>query len=181
MFATGIENSIPTIHNGRTRVDQMDVCGHYKHWRTDFDCVEELGIHFLRYGPPLHRSFLAPGKYDWEFADLSIEEAVTRAEERFEEFAVDEDGLTEEQLAEALPGLETEDITELFQEIDEDGDGVISREEWRQWADRAFAEVAGPEGLTPEQYGAWERTGRVDMDPMIEEPGVEEPEEPAQQ
>ncbi|HVL78317.1 MAG TPA: family 1 glycosylhydrolase [Sphingomicrobium sp.] len=72
MFATGIENSIPTIHGGRTRVDQMEVAGHYKHWRTDFDCVEELGIHFLRYGPPIHRTYLAPGKYDWEFADLTL-------------------------------------------------------------------------------------------------------------
>ena len=72
MFATGIENSIPTIDNGRTRVDEMDSCGHYRQWRTDFDCVEELGIHYLRYGPPLHRTFRAPGQYDWEFADITL-------------------------------------------------------------------------------------------------------------
>ena len=30
MFATGIENSIPTINHGKTRVDQMEVCGHYE-------------------------------------------------------------------------------------------------------------------------------------------------------
>ena len=69
MFATGIENSIPRIKNGAVRVDQMEVCGHYRHWRTDFDCVEELGIRFLRYGPPLHTSLLGPGRYDWDFAD----------------------------------------------------------------------------------------------------------------
>jgi beta-glucosidase/6-phospho-beta-glucosidase/beta-galactosidase len=72
MFATGIENSIPTIHGGRTRVDQMETCGHYKHWRLDFDCVEELGIEYLRYGPPLHRTYQAPGRHDWEFADLAL-------------------------------------------------------------------------------------------------------------
>jgi beta-glucosidase/6-phospho-beta-glucosidase/beta-galactosidase len=72
MFATGIENSIPTINNGRTRVDQMDACGHYDHWRTDFDCVEEIGIQYLRYGPPLHTTFRAPGLYDWEFADVTL-------------------------------------------------------------------------------------------------------------
>ena len=72
MFATGIENSIPTIHNGRTRVDQMESCGHYRQWRTDVDCVEALGIHFLRYGPPLHLTWLAPGRYDWEFADITF-------------------------------------------------------------------------------------------------------------
>ncbi len=72
MFATGIENSIPTIDNGRTRVDQMESCGHYRDWRTDFDCVEDLGLHFLRFGPPLHRAYLAPDRYDWEFADVTL-------------------------------------------------------------------------------------------------------------
>jgi hypothetical protein len=62
MFATGIENSIPTINNGKTRVDQMEVCGHYERWREDFDCVQEIGINFLRYGPPLHKTFLGPGQ-----------------------------------------------------------------------------------------------------------------------
>jgi beta-glucosidase len=72
MFATGIENSIPTINNGRTRVDQMAACGHYRHWRLDFDCVEELGLNFLRYGPPIHTTYLGPGRYDWAFADITL-------------------------------------------------------------------------------------------------------------
>jgi beta-glucosidase/6-phospho-beta-glucosidase/beta-galactosidase len=72
MFATGIENSIPTIDGGRTRVDEMESCGHYKHWKTDFDCVEELGIHFLRYGPPLHTTYQGPGRFDWQFADETL-------------------------------------------------------------------------------------------------------------
>src|SRR3954469_19657253 len=74
MFATGIENSIPKIQNGRIRVDQMDSCGHYKHWKKDFDLVEELGIRFLRYGPPLHTTWLGPGKYDWSFADRTFKD-----------------------------------------------------------------------------------------------------------
>src|SRR6195952_1993418 len=72
MFATGIENSIPTIDNGRTRVDQMESCGHYRNWRLDFDCVEELGLSYLRSGPPLHTTYLGPGRHDWEFADLAL-------------------------------------------------------------------------------------------------------------
>ena len=72
MFATGIENSIPTIDHGKTRIDEMLVCGHYDRWREDFDCVQEIGITYLRYGPPLHRTYLAPNKYDWEFADLTF-------------------------------------------------------------------------------------------------------------
>jgi beta-glucosidase len=72
MFATGIENSIPTINEGRTRIDQMESSGHYERWREDFDCVQELGINFLRYGPPLHRTYLGPNKYDWEFANVTF-------------------------------------------------------------------------------------------------------------
>ncbi|HEX2136699.1 MAG TPA: family 1 glycosylhydrolase [Microvirga sp.] len=72
MFATGIENSIPTINNGRTRIDQMEKCGHYRNWRTDFELLHELDIHFLRYGPPLHTTFKGPGRYDWDFADPTL-------------------------------------------------------------------------------------------------------------
>jgi beta-glucosidase len=78
MFATGIENSIPTINGGRTRIDQMEACGHYKHWRLDFDLVEEMGLHYLRYGPPIYSSFLGPDRYDWEFADLTFGELERR-------------------------------------------------------------------------------------------------------
>jgi beta-glucosidase len=72
MFATGVENSIPTIKGGRLRVDQMESCGHYRHWRKDFDLVEEMGIRFLRYGPPLHTTLIGPDKFDWEFADVTF-------------------------------------------------------------------------------------------------------------
>jgi len=74
MFCTGIENSIPTIDNGRTRIDEMELCGHYKRWREDFDLVEDLGIHYLRFGPPLHRTWLGPNHYDWSFADHALDD-----------------------------------------------------------------------------------------------------------
>jgi beta-glucosidase/6-phospho-beta-glucosidase/beta-galactosidase len=71
MFATGIENSYPTIQwQGKTiRRDEMDECGHYEQWREDFGLVKDMGIQYLRYGPPYYRTHLAPGKYDWTFAD----------------------------------------------------------------------------------------------------------------
>src|SRR4051812_6480725 len=72
MFATGIENSIPTIQGGRTRVDEMEKCGHYQKWSEDFDLLRDLDVRFLRYGPPLHRTWLAPDRYDWDFADLTF-------------------------------------------------------------------------------------------------------------
>lgn len=78
IFSTGIESSIPTIHNGRVRMDEMEKCGHYQHWRRDFDLVQELGIRVLRYGPPLHQTFLGPGRYDWSFADETMHDLRSR-------------------------------------------------------------------------------------------------------
>jgi beta-glucosidase/6-phospho-beta-glucosidase/beta-galactosidase len=75
MFATGIENSYPTIRlpNGKTkRVDEMAKTGHYAHWKTDFDLLTELGIEFLRYGPPYFSTHTAPGQFDWAFADATF-------------------------------------------------------------------------------------------------------------
>src|SRR5215216_2340531 len=68
MFATGIENSYPTIAGGH-RVDEMEKCGHYERWREDLGLVRELGIHFLRWGPPLYRTHTGPGAYDWAWTD----------------------------------------------------------------------------------------------------------------
>jgi len=72
MFATGIENSYPTISlpDGKTlRVDEMEKCGHYKHWREDFQLIKDLGIEFLRYGPPYYSTHTGPSRYDWSFSD----------------------------------------------------------------------------------------------------------------
>ena len=76
MFATGIENSYPTIfENGKKiRIDEMEKTGHYKRWKEDFQLVKEMGIDFLRYGPPLYSTHTAPGKYDWSFADETFNE-----------------------------------------------------------------------------------------------------------
>jgi beta-glucosidase/6-phospho-beta-glucosidase/beta-galactosidase len=69
MFATGIECSYPTLEDGRWRMDQMAACGHYRHWRTDLQLVRDLGLRYLRYGPPLHLINRGPGQYDWAFLD----------------------------------------------------------------------------------------------------------------
>jgi beta-glucosidase/6-phospho-beta-glucosidase/beta-galactosidase len=72
IFATGIENSYPNIKlpgGSIKRVDEMEKCGHYKNWQLDFELVTEMGISFLRYGPPYYKTHLAPGKYDWIFTD----------------------------------------------------------------------------------------------------------------
>jgi beta-glucosidase/6-phospho-beta-glucosidase/beta-galactosidase len=68
LFATGIENSCPTIA-GNHRVDELETCGHYAKWREDFELVENLGIGHLRYGPPITSTWLGPGRYEWGFVD----------------------------------------------------------------------------------------------------------------
>ncbi len=78
MFATGIENSYPTINQGRTRQDELEKCRFYEMWRTDFQLVEDLGVKVLRYGPPLHKVWLGEGRYDWEFTDLTMGELKRR-------------------------------------------------------------------------------------------------------
>ncbi len=72
LFATGIEGSYPRIMlpSGKSvRVDEFEKCGHYEHWKQDFDLVKEMGIDFLRYGPPYYCTHTGPGQYDWSFAD----------------------------------------------------------------------------------------------------------------
>jgi beta-glucosidase/6-phospho-beta-glucosidase/beta-galactosidase len=68
LFATGIENSYPVIAGG-VRVDEMEKCGHYRHWEEDLDLVRETGLRYLRWGPALYKTFLAPGRYDWAWFD----------------------------------------------------------------------------------------------------------------
>lgn len=72
MFATGIENSYPNIKlpDGTVkRIDEMKKCGHYDRWMEDFELTKEMGIDFLRYGPPYYSTHIGPGQYDWSFTD----------------------------------------------------------------------------------------------------------------
>jgi beta-glucosidase/6-phospho-beta-glucosidase/beta-galactosidase len=71
MFATGIENSCPTIEwEGKTiRQDELEKTKHYQYWREDFELLRQLDIHHLRYGPPYPSTHTSAGKYDWSFAD----------------------------------------------------------------------------------------------------------------
>src|SRR5581483_7359535 len=69
IFATGIECSYPTIQtpHGRVRQDELEKCGHYAHWQEDLQLTRELGLRYLRYGPPLYRMYQGPDRYDWSW------------------------------------------------------------------------------------------------------------------
>jgi beta-glucosidase len=74
IFATGIECSYPTIEtpDGVKRVDELEKCGHYERWREDLQLTLDLGIRFLRYGPPYYRIHLGPGRCDWSWTDMVL-------------------------------------------------------------------------------------------------------------
>src|ERR687886_528671 len=77
LFATGIENSAPTIlgpDGRRIRRDQMIECRHYDQWRDDLLLTKEIGCTALRYGPQLYSTMRESGRHDWSFADESFAE-----------------------------------------------------------------------------------------------------------
>jgi beta-glucosidase/6-phospho-beta-glucosidase/beta-galactosidase len=76
LFATGIECSYPTIQTpqGRKRQDELEKCGHYRHWQEDLRLTRDMGIHVLRYGPPYYKMHLGPGRYDWSWTDRVVPE-----------------------------------------------------------------------------------------------------------
>lgn len=76
LFATGIENSYPSIGisgGQRKRVDEMEKTGHYARFEEDFRLAKEIGIDVLRYGPPYYRVHLGPEHYDWSFTDIAFD------------------------------------------------------------------------------------------------------------
>ena len=77
LFATGIEGSSPVIsdgHGGQFRYDQMEASDHCRRWREDFDLVAGLGLAHLRWGPPIYKTWLGPGHYEWSFCDDALAE-----------------------------------------------------------------------------------------------------------
>ncbi len=72
IFATGIECSYPTIEEGKWRRDEMQAMRHYEFWERDFELAREIGVTHLRYGPPLHLIYPAPGRYRWELIDEAM-------------------------------------------------------------------------------------------------------------
>jgi hypothetical protein len=66
----------------------------------------------------------------------------------------EEDAMTQEEFSEAWSG---ENSSEVFAEIDDDGDGNLTSDEWRAWHEEEFAfrsEESGGEMAT-EDFGAW--------------------------
>src|SRR3954466_9119283 len=77
MFATGMECSNPVAVGAdgrRKRIDELELTFHYTYWKHDLRLVRQMGLEYLRYGPPWYRVHLAPERYDWEFTDAVFAE-----------------------------------------------------------------------------------------------------------
>jgi hypothetical protein len=72
------------------------------------------------------------------FVDASESNSCTERE--FEELAGGEDGLTEQQLSAMSQG----ERGIMFSEVDENGDGEVSREEWTNWHEQRFTAAIQP-------------------------------------
>ena len=72
MFATGIENSYPTIEwKGKTiRQDELAKTKHYERWRDDFRLAAGTGdSNISGTARRISRRIPVPDKYDWSFTD----------------------------------------------------------------------------------------------------------------
>jgi Ca2+-binding EF-hand superfamily protein len=79
---------------------------------------------------------------------ISETEASTCTEQRLEEISAGQQNLTQEQFSKAFP--EAEDPQHLFTEADQDRDGKITVEEWRNWHQQGFtAATKGSGGMMP--------------------------------
>lgn len=94
---------------------------------------------------------------------VTSEQARSDAERQFDELGRGEEYLTQEHMGTAFPEAEGED---LFAQIDEDGDGQISREEWINWREGGFAEATqGTEGrMSAQEYETWQRSPGVGLE-----------------
>lgn len=70
---------------------------------------------------------------------VTAAEAQDCAEQRFDLARRGADALAEEQFAAALP--DADGLRQQFAQVDEDGDGRISRDEWMAWFGPAYAET----------------------------------------
>jgi beta-glucosidase len=74
-WMAGIEDTFitePHPSTGRT-LDEYELTGHYERWAEDLELLASLGVRAARYGVPWHRIQPEPQRWDWTFADESLE------------------------------------------------------------------------------------------------------------
>ena len=79
LWATGIEDTfVPQTRPGHRALDEYQLMGHYDHWQTDLDLVQEIGVGAVRWGVPWYRVEPLQGEFDWRWTDQVIPYLVER-------------------------------------------------------------------------------------------------------
>jgi hypothetical protein len=72
VFLTGIENADPFVQGNR-RNQLREAHDFYVHYESRLERIKQLGITWLRFGPPYSQTHIGPQHYDFSFADAVIE------------------------------------------------------------------------------------------------------------
>jgi EF hand len=88
---------------------------------------------------------------------VNVDEARVCDTQRFSDLAGEGDSLTEELFATGMADSTT-DPSATFAEIDADGDGEVSQEEWLLWREQGFAAATEGTGgrMAVDDYGRWD-------------------------
>jgi hypothetical protein len=86
---------------------------------------------------------------------IDAREARKCTERRFEQISNGRNGLGPEQFGKALPNAENP--SELFKQVDQNHDGVISRDEWTSWRQQGFVTATAKSSgrLPAADYHRW--------------------------
>ncbi|HEY7763936.1 MAG TPA: family 1 glycosylhydrolase [Aestuariivirgaceae bacterium] len=73
-WTTGIEDTFITAPHPRTgrTLDEYELTHHYRRWADDIRLMSSLGVRAARYGIPWHRIQPEQGRWDWNFADQTL-------------------------------------------------------------------------------------------------------------
>jgi hypothetical protein len=86
---------------------------------------------------------------------ISGSEAKNCTEQQFQKVVAGQQGLGPEQFSKAFPNVQNPG--EAFKQIDKNGDGQISREEWSEWQEQSFATATAKSGsqMPTAEYQKW--------------------------
>ena len=69
-WASGVENTVITqTKPGHRALDELELMGHYEHWKEDLSMSKAMGIRAIRWGAPWSRLEPQQGKFDWSWTD----------------------------------------------------------------------------------------------------------------
>jgi beta-glucosidase len=74
-WTTGIEDTFITTPHAATgrMLDEYELTGHYDRWADDLGILASLGVSAARYGIPWHHIQPEPNRWDWTFADHTLD------------------------------------------------------------------------------------------------------------